>query len=123
MPRGPRGNGDGGFWGPRRVYMSADIAIERPAPSYPTTKKSEGKILRPQYKEILTGEFGQIITITYTNVFKDPANSLHLIHHPPIPDDATPKELDNHNHRISRINKFKKILQARSITLSELRSA
>ncbi len=69
MPPGPRGNGGGGFWGARRVSMSADIAIERPAPSYPTTKKSEGKILRPQYKEILTGEFGQIITITYTNVF------------------------------------------------------
>lgn len=39
----------------RRYSDSADIAIERPTPSYPTPKKSEGKILRPQYKEILRG--------------------------------------------------------------------
>ena len=39
----------------RRLSDSADIAIERPAPSYPVSKKSEGKILRPQYKEILRG--------------------------------------------------------------------
>ena len=39
----------------RRFSNSADIAIERPAPSYPVPKKSEGKILRPQYKEILRG--------------------------------------------------------------------
>lgn len=93
--------------GARRYSNSADIAIERPAPSYPTTKKSEGKILRPQYKEIL----------------RDPANSLHLIHHPPVPDGATQKEVDVHSHRINRINKFKKILQATSIPLQELRSA
>jgi TBC1 domain family member 2 len=39
----------------RRYSNSADIAIERPASSYPMPKKSEGKILRPQYKEILKG--------------------------------------------------------------------
>lgn len=39
----------------RRRSNSADIAVERPAPSYPVPKKSEGKILRPQYKEILRG--------------------------------------------------------------------
>lgn len=43
--------------GSRRYSNSADIAIERPAPSYPIPKKSEGKILRPQYKEILRGIF------------------------------------------------------------------
>ncbi|RYP92047.1 hypothetical protein DL770_001825 [Monosporascus sp. CRB-9-2] len=37
----------------RRYSNSADIAIERPAPTYPMPKKSEGKILRPQYKDIL----------------------------------------------------------------------
>ncbi|RYP39339.1 hypothetical protein DL767_002250 [Monosporascus sp. MG133] len=37
----------------RRYSNSADIAIERPAPAYPMPKKSEGKILRPQYKDIL----------------------------------------------------------------------
>ncbi|KAM3076617.1 GTPase-activating protein [Clarireedia jacksonii] len=93
--------------GSRRLSNSADIAIERPAPSYPGAKKSEGKILRPQYKEIL----------------RDPANSLHLIHHPAIPPNATPKEIEAHGSRISRINKFKKILQATSIPLSDLRDA
>lgn len=39
----------------RRYSNSADIAVERPAPTYPMPKKSEGKILRPQYKEILRG--------------------------------------------------------------------
>ncbi|KAL3952958.1 hypothetical protein ACCO45_012901 [Purpureocillium lilacinum] len=39
----------------RRLSNSADIAIERPTPTYPMPKKSEGKILRPQYKEILRG--------------------------------------------------------------------
>jgi hypothetical protein len=96
----------GGF-GPRRLSNSADIAIERPAPSYPLPKKSEGKILRPQYKDIL----------------RDPANSLHLINHPPIPPDASPKDIDIHSARITRINKFKKILQATSISLTDLRAA
>lgn len=40
----------------RRYSDSADIAIERPMPAYPMPKKSEGKILRPQYKDILKGE-------------------------------------------------------------------
>lgn len=97
--------GAGGF-GSRRLSNSGDIAIERPAPSYPVAKKSEGKILRPQYKEIL----------------RDPANSLHLIHHPPIPAGASPKEIDAHSSRISRINKFKKILQATSLPLADLRA-
>lgn len=35
---------------------SADIAEERGPPTYPSAKKSEGKILRPQYKEILCGQ-------------------------------------------------------------------
>lgn len=39
----------------RRYSNSADIAIERPTPTYPLPKKSEGKILRPQYKDILRG--------------------------------------------------------------------
>jgi len=69
-------------------------------------KKSEGKILRPQYKDIL----------------KDPANALHLIDHPAIPANATPKEVDATNSRISRINKFKKLLQASTIPLPELRA-
>lgn len=41
----------------RRHSDSADIAAERPASGYPMPRKSEGKILRPQYKEILRGEY------------------------------------------------------------------
>lgn len=37
------------------IANSLDIAEERGPPLYPTAKKSEGKILRPQYKEILRG--------------------------------------------------------------------
>lgn len=39
----------------RHPSDSADIAVERPASSYPMPRKSEGKILRPQYKDILKG--------------------------------------------------------------------
>jgi hypothetical protein len=99
--------GNFGGFGPRRYSNSADIAIERPTPNYPVAKKSEGKILRPQYKEIL----------------RDPANSLHLINHQPTPIDASPKDMVAHSARITRINKFKKILQATSISLTDLRAA
>ncbi|KAI9787521.1 MAG: GTPase-activating protein [Geoglossum umbratile] len=103
-------NGSGGLaTGPdpgRRRANSLDIAEERGPPSYPT-RQSEGKILRPQYKEIL----------------RDPANSLHLVNHPPVPTNATSKEVDAHSARISRINKFKRILQASSISLSDLRDS
>ncbi|KAK3995144.1 GTPase-activating protein gyp1 [Cladorrhinum sp. PSN332] len=101
---------DGGLSGERqrerRYSNSEDIAIERPAASYPMPKKSEGKILRPQYKDIL----------------RDPANALHLINHPSIPANATQKEIDVINSRITRINKFKRLLQASTIPLTDLRS-
>ncbi|AEO63480.1 uncharacterized protein THITE_2108812 [Thermothielavioides terrestris NRRL 8126] len=90
----------------RRNSDSADIAIERPMSMYPMPKKSEGKILRPQYKDIL----------------RDPANALHLINYPSIPPNATPKEIDAINSRITRINKFKRLLQASTIPLSDLRA-
>lgn len=90
----------------RRYSDSADIAIERPAPSYPVPKKSEGKILRPQYKDIL----------------EDPANALHLISHPPTPPNASWKEMDIMASRITRINKFKMLLQASTISLPDLRA-
>lgn len=41
---------------PRRYSNSADIAIERPLALYPMPKKTEGKILRPQYKDVLKGQ-------------------------------------------------------------------
>jgi TBC1 domain family member 2 len=85
---------------------SYDIAEERNPLAYPSTKKGDGKILRPQYKEIL----------------KDPANSLHLISHPALPPNPSPKEIEAHSTRVSRINKFKRILQTSSISLAELRA-
>lgn len=90
---------------PWSLSDNGDIAEERGPPTYPSAKKAEGKILRPQYKEIL----------------RDPANSLHLINHPPVPSNASPKQVEEHSARISRINKFKRILQASSISLSQLR--
>ena len=40
---------------PRDAFDSGDIAEERNAPQYPVAKQSRGKILRPQYKDILRG--------------------------------------------------------------------
>ena len=53
----------------------------------------------------------------------DPVNSLHLISYPPMAPNATSKEIEAHSARISRINKFKRILQASSIPLTELRDS
>ncbi|KAH4179296.1 hypothetical protein HBI56_068920 [Parastagonospora nodorum] len=88
-----------------RGIDSGDIAEERGIPTYPTAKKVEGKILRPQYQEIL----------------RDPANSLHLITHASIPANATAKQIEEQSSRTARINKFKKILQASTVSLSDLR--
>ena len=41
----------------RRRANSSDIAEERGPPIYPMAKQAEGKILRPQYKDILRGKF------------------------------------------------------------------
>lgn len=41
----------------RQRANSSDIAEERGTPMYPTARKTEGKILRPQYKDILRGTF------------------------------------------------------------------
>ncbi|PSN61552.1 RabGAP/TBC [Corynespora cassiicola Philippines] len=90
---------------PWRAIDSGDIAEERGIPNYPTAKKTEGKILRPQYQEIL----------------RDPANSLHLISHPAVAPNASAKEMEEHSARITRINKFKRILQTSTISLSDLR--
>ncbi|KAK4864733.1 hypothetical protein LT330_001356 [Penicillium expansum] len=89
----------------RQRANSSDIAEERGAPLYPTARKGDEKILRPQYKDIL----------------QDPANALNLINHSPPPIDASPKERDIHSSRITRINKFKRILQASTVSPTELR--
>ncbi|KAL5362808.1 RabGAP/TBC [Aspergillus floccosus] len=90
----------------RQRANSSDIAEERGPSMYPTARKGEGKILRPQYKEIL----------------RDPANALNLINHAPPPKDATPKEMDMYSSRISKINKFKRLLQTSTVPLTELRN-
>ncbi|KAF2457459.1 GTPase-activating protein gyp1, partial [Lineolata rhizophorae] len=97
--------GGGPYYG--NSSSGGDIAEERGIPSYPTAKRAEGKILRPQYKEIL----------------RDPANALHLIDHPPLPAGASAKEAEAYSSRIGRINKFKRLLQTSSIPLAELRAS
>ncbi|KAF7589107.1 hypothetical protein BBP40_004774 [Aspergillus hancockii] len=95
-----------GLGNSRQRANSSDIAEERGIPMYPTARKGEGKILRPQYKDIL----------------RDPANALNLINHVPPPKSATPREMDMHSSRISRINKFKRLLQTSTVPLAELRN-
>lgn len=89
------------------IRATGDISEERGIPTYPSAKKTEGKILRPQYKEIL----------------RDPANSLHLINHVPLASNASQKEKDAHESRLNKINKFKRILQATNVSLAELRAS
>lgn len=57
------------------------------------------------------------------DLYADPANSLHLIDHPSLLANASVKETQDHSARVSRINKFKRILQSSSISLSELRNS
>jgi hypothetical protein len=106
----------------RQRANSADIAEERGAPMYPTARKGEGKILRPQYKDILQGMY-ELITEKGRAILTviDPANALNLINHSPPPIDASPKDRDIHSSRITRINKFKRILQASTVSPTELR--
>jgi hypothetical protein len=102
---------------------SSDIAEERGVSLYPSAKKSEGKILRPQYKDVLKGMspvHSKFLPRANRHT-PDPANSLNLINHSPPPANATSPEWEAHSSRISRINKFKRILQSSSVSLSELR--
>ncbi len=55
-------------------------------------------------------------------VILDPANALHLISNAQVLS-STPKEIEAHAARISRINKFKRILQASTVSLSDLRDS
>ena len=53
----------------RGIAQSSDIAEEREPLNYPSAKKSEGKILRPQYKDILRGLCYRNYCRFSTNVF------------------------------------------------------
>lgn len=107
MQPGMRNGVNASFGAAPWAMDNGDVADSRAIPTYPLAKKAEGKILRPQYKDIL----------------RDPANSLHLISHPNVPVGAAAKELEAHSARITRINKFKKILQASTISLTDLRDS
>ena len=50
-------------------------------------------------------------------------NALHIITHPAIPPNASSKETEEASTRASRINKFKRLLQASTISLSDLRAS
>lgn len=89
----------------RSIHSTGDISEERNIPNYPTPSKSQGKTLRPQYKDIL----------------RDPANSLHLIDHSPLPSTAPQKDLDAAAAQLNKVNRFKRLLQATTVSLPELR--
>ncbi|KAK6528056.1 GTPase-activating protein [Arthrobotrys megalospora] len=73
---------------------------------YPLTKKRT-KGLKPQFEGLV----------------RDPGNSLHMIYHPPINTDVhSSAEIEAMNARISRINKFKTVLQSSTVDLTKLRS-
>ncbi|KAK6542997.1 GTPase-activating protein [Orbilia ellipsospora] len=73
---------------------------------YPSTKK-RSKGLKPQFEGLV----------------RDPGNSLHMIYHPPINTDVhSSAEIEAMNARISRINKFKTVLQSSTVDLTKLRS-
>ncbi|KAK9328671.1 rab-GTPase-TBC domain-containing protein [Lipomyces starkeyi] len=77
---------------------------------YPTSRRNGGSTagLKPHYDRIV----------------KDPANSLHMIYHPTVSsvDSASAAEIELLNARISRINKFKRVLQSSNVDISALRN-
>ncbi|EGX47527.1 hypothetical protein AOL_s00083g336 [Orbilia oligospora ATCC 24927] len=59
----------------------------------------------------------------FEGLVRDPGNSLHMIYHPPINTDVhSSAEIEAMNARISRINKFKTVLQSSTVDLTKLRS-
>ena len=50
-------------------------------------------------------------------------NALHLIIHSALPPNASTKEVEANATKVSRINKFKRLLQASTISLSDLRAS
>ena len=50
-------------------------------------------------------------------------NALHLVSHPSLPSDASRKDVEANATKASRINKFKRLLQASTISLSDLRAS
>ncbi|KAJ8101798.1 rab-GTPase-TBC domain-containing protein [Lipomyces tetrasporus] len=80
---------------------------------YPTSRRNGGSTtgLKPHYDRIV----------------KDPANSLHMIYHPAVSSSsavgsASAAEIELVNARISRINKFKRVLQSSNVDVSALRN-
>ncbi|KAK9465268.1 rab-GTPase-TBC domain-containing protein [Lipomyces arxii] len=59
----------------------------------------------------------------YDRILKDPANSLHMIYHPTTPPENTSMtDIEELNARISRINKFKRVLQSSNVDIAALRN-
>lgn len=64
------------------IADSSDIAEVRESLSYPSAKKSEGKILRPQYKDILRGLWRRILGHPYADTFSSRSCQLSTPHQP-----------------------------------------
>ena len=50
-------------------------------------------------------------------------NALHLISNPALPPNASSKEIEANSTKTSRINKFKRLLQASTVSLTDLRAS
>ncbi|KAA8892804.1 rab-GTPase-TBC domain-containing protein [Sphaerosporella brunnea] len=88
--------------GNHRSFSSPDTR----SPSYPSPRRMDSQGLKPQFEGLV----------------RDPGNSLHMIYHPTLSAEThTPAEIERLNARISRINRFKKILQTSNVDLPELR--
>ena len=118
--------------GHRRCFQLSDRSIGQGLTA-PTLRWSGGPQAIPQPRKVKARYYGLNIrrfyavslrhcTLESNADFTDPANSLHLISHQPVRSNATAKESEAHSTRISRINKFKRILQASNIPLLELRT-
>ena len=98
----------------RRNSNSADIAVERPASSYPMPKKTEGKILRPQYKDILKGIVKQTSIRTFPNklqTLRMPFISSTTPPYPPMPHRRRQTPSTPESHASTNSKSFSKHLQ------------
>ena len=126
-PRTPKKSSVGASGRPDDAERSSsfDIAEERGIADPLYTRKSEKKILRPQYKDILRGWCLARLGCSrrHPDAVTDPVNSLQSIRYPPVPSSQDPHKIETHTARVSRINKFKRMLQASSVSLSDLRDS
>ncbi|KAK9461526.1 rab-GTPase-TBC domain-containing protein [Lipomyces oligophaga] len=88
---------------------AVDRSISPPTDLYSTSRRhstSNNGMIRPNFEKII----------------QDPANALHMIAHAEISSNASLADIETINSRITRINKFKRILQASNVDIPSLRN-